>query len=430
MSSSWVQSKTKQQRYLQRRAESSDLYRVVYHAKDELERVWEQRFQSHYGVLREEVKSTLEAYLDCGILVHGAARAACEKCKHSILVAFSCKKRGVCGSCATKRALIFAENLHENILEAVPQRHVVFSIPKRLRVYFRYDRSLHQVLFRAAWESISQLYEELEPGESAAVLSVHTSGDALNHNPHVHGVVADGVFKESGFKPLPKLSTEKLTKLFMHKVLKSLKSRGLITDTVIAQIQCQRHSGFSAWVGEAIEAEDTDARLFVSRYIDKGPVATSKVELDGDIVSYLHDSDFHPAAEFDPLEFLAAVSVQIPNKWEQLTRHYGYYSTRKRGERKKKQEAEQPQELVILEPLPKRKATSTWASLIKKVYNVDPLICSKCGGNMKIVAFITDSREITKIMKHLNVPPYRAPPPIEYATVEQTIEYDPYYYAA
>ena len=144
----------------------------------------------------------------------------------------------------------------------------------------------------------------------------------------------------------------------------------------------------------------------------------------------MHDSDFHPAAEFDPLEFLAAVSVQIPNKWEQLTRHYGYYSTRKRGERKKKQEAEQPQELVILEPLPKRKATSTWASLIKKVYNVDPLICSKCGGNMKIVAFITDSREITKIMNHLNIPQYRAPPPIEYATVEQTIEYDPYYYAA
>ena len=113
--------------------------------------------------------------------------------------------------------------------------------------------------------------------------------------------------------------------------------------------------------------------------IDKGLVATTKVELDGDIVSYLHDSDFHPAAEFDPLEFLAAVSVQIPNKWEQLTRHYGYYSTRKRGERKKKQLAEQPQELVILEPVPKRKATSSWASLIKKVYNVDPLICSKCG---------------------------------------------------
>ena len=285
-------------------------------------------------------------------------------------------------------------------------------------------------MFRAAWESISQPYTSVEPGAAAAaVLSVHTSGDALNHNPHVHGVVADGVFAGSGFKPLPKLSSEKLTKLFMHKVLKSLKGRGLITDTVIAQIKCQKHSGFSAWVGDAIEPKDSDARLFVSRYIDKGPVATSRVELDGDVVSYLHDSDFHPAAEFDPLEFLAAVSVQIPNKWEQLTRHYGYYSTRKRGERKQQQIAE-PQELVILEPVPKRKATPTWASLIKKVYNVDPLLCPKCGSNMKVVAFITDSREITKIMKHLNVPPYRAPPPIQYVTPEPELEYDPYLNAA
>ena len=122
----------------------------------------------------------------------------------------------------------------------------------------------------------------------------------------------------------------------MHKVLKSLKSRGLITDTVIGQIKCQKHSGFSAWVGEAIEPKDSDARLFVSRYIDKAAVSTSRVELDGDIVSYLHDSEFHPAAEFDPLEFLAAVSVQIPNKWEQLTRHIMATTQPERGESEKR----------------------------------------------------------------------------------------------
>ena len=49
---------------------------------------------------------------------------------------------------------------------------------------------------------------------------------------------------------------------------------------------------------------------------------------------------------------------------------------------------------------------------------------------MKIIAFITDSREITKIMNHLGIPNYRAPPPIEYATPEPEIEYDPYYHTA
>ncbi|OGS37535.1 MAG: hypothetical protein A2293_12825 [Elusimicrobia bacterium RIFOXYB2_FULL_49_7] len=28
-----------------------------------------------------------------------------------------------------------------------------------------------------------------------------------------------------------------------------------------------------------------------------------------------------------------------------------------------------------------------WAALIKMVYEVDPLICPKCGGTMKIISF-------------------------------------------
>ena len=50
---------------------------------------------------------------------------------------------------------------------------------------------------------------------------------------------------------------------------------------------------------------------------------------------------------------------------------------------------------------------SAWASfpmeteLIKKVYGVDPLICPKCGSEMKIIAIIMDPEEIKKILHHL-----------------------------
>ncbi len=30
----------------------------------------------------------------------------------------------------------------------------------------------------------------------------------------------------------------------------------------------------------------------------------------------------------------------------------------------------------------------SWARLIRKVYEVDPLICSRCGGTMKVIAVI------------------------------------------
>jgi hypothetical protein len=35
-----------------------------------------------------------------------------------------------------------------------------------------------------------------------------------------------------------------------------------------------------------------------------------------------------------------------------------------------------------------KEARKRWAALIKQVYEVDPLRCSQCGGEMKIIAFI------------------------------------------
>jgi len=267
------------------------------------------------------------------------------------------------------------------------------------------------MLFKAAWQSLKELYAAIVPdGIPAAVLALHSSGDALNHNPHIHGIVADGVFLPDGsFKQLPKITTEKLTELFTHKLLKQLKQEELITDTIIDQITCQKHSGFSTWLGDNIEPGDSDAVRFVARYIDRGPVANSRIEICDDIITYNHDSDYLSSAEFDALEFLAALSAHIPNKWEQLTRHLGYYSTRARGERKK---AETPVPDIL--PLPDqeehRTISSAWATLIKKVYEFDPLTCPRCGEAMRIIAFITDTNELGKIIKSLKLPEYRAPP--------------------
>ena len=53
-----------------------------------------------------------------------------------------------------------------------------------------------------------------------------------------------------------------------------------------------------------------------------------------------------------------------------------------------------------------------WVALIKKVYELDPLICPKCGGAMKIIAFIMEAAVIRKILEHIGeyAPPERAPP--------------------
>ncbi|MFO7980293.1 MAG: hypothetical protein R6V00_05605 [Candidatus Aminicenantes bacterium] len=52
-----------------------------------------------------------------------------------------------------------------------------------------------------------------------------------------------------------------------------------------------------------------------------------------------------------------------------------------------------------------------WAEMIKKVYEIDPLICPQCGGAMRIVSFIGDYKIIDKIIKHLKLTFKAARPP-------------------
>jgi hypothetical protein len=54
-----------------------------------------------------------------------------------------------------------------------------------------------------------------------------------------------------------------------------------------------------------------------------------------------------------------------------------------------------------------------WAEMIRKVYEVDPLLCPSCGGQMKIISFIEDHKVIDKIIDHLKLTfiSERPPPP-------------------
>ena len=57
---------------------------------------------------------------------------------------------------------------------------------------------------------------------------------------------------------------------------------------------------------------------------------------------------------------------------------------------------------VSSEAPPRRRASQTWAMLIKRVYEIDPLACPECGGVMKVVAFIEPPQGdvIEKILRH------------------------------
>ena len=120
--------------------------------------------------------------------------------------------------------------------------------------------------------------------------------------------------------------------------------------------------------------------------------------------------EFDETRLFDPLEFLAELSSHIPNLWEQTTRYFGVYAARTRGShaaKKLKQKNDTP--LLLEEPIKAPPpASKYWATWIKRIYNVDPLLCPKCQAQMKVVAFIHDPKEISAIAKNRGIQPYRA----------------------
>ena len=41
--------------------------------------------------------------------------------------------------------------------------------------------------------------------------------------------------------------------------------------------------------------------------------------------------------------------------------------------------------------------------MISKVHEVDPMTCPKCGGSMKVIAFLTDFQVVDRIIDHLKL---------------------------
>lgn len=68
-------------------------------------------------------------------------------------------------------------------------------------------------------------------------------------------------------------------------------------------------------------------------------------------------------------------------------------------------------------PEPASHARIRWAVLLARIYDVLPLLCPACGGEMRILAFLTGPPVVSAILLHLDLPhkpphlsPARGPP--------------------
>ena len=129
-----------------------------------------------------------------------------------------------------------------------------------------------------------------------------------------------------------------------------------------------------------------------------------------------------------PLDFLAEFTQHIPPKGSHLIRYYGFYSNKSRGIRKKAAASAESSAAEDASVAAANRCSQTWAMLIKRVYEVDPLCCPECGGEMKVVSFIEPPQTdvIEDILKHCGLwqsSSPRAPPDVEGLVLELDAAY-------
>ena len=390
--------------YRPRHPERTVLYRVLFHYFDRFLAEYEGCFEKEYGFFRPIIKEVVERYLDCGNPRCGFARIRCPDCHAEHLLMFSCRTRGFCPSCHAKRLEEWGEWMRETLLLDVPHRQMVFTIPRMLRIFFKYNRQLLGSLCRLALQALTYYFEALTGGKlmPGVIAAIQTFGDRINLHPHLHFLVTEGGVDQAGvFHQIPRIDDSRLAELFGREVLADLVRKQLLSPEWAERILSWRHTGFNVHSRVRVKTKSEAER--VGKYMIRPLLSLERLsfsEKEGQ-VCYRYGKEAREVERMDYLEFIARVTSHIPDKGQVTVRYYGLYANAHRGKVKKTSREALP--LRIVEEELRSVPAKGWAEMIRKVYEVDPMVCLQCGGKMKVIAFLTDYAVVDRIINHLKL---------------------------
>lgn len=192
--------------YERHRPENTVLYQSV-------ARAWP-RILTDYAIEGESiaphVTSEFDHYLKCGILENGFVRLICKSCDAEKIVGFSCKKRGFCPSCGSRRREQKADRLEcefwpladaSSRSSPVGARQWVLTFPHQVRHWLARSPKLFGEVIGVVIDEISFFYEQSSVPlaerdkvwwpTAGSVSFVQLFGSSLALCPHLHMIFAD-----------------------------------------------------------------------------------------------------------------------------------------------------------------------------------------------------------------------------------------------
>jgi hypothetical protein len=261
---------------------------------------------------------------------------------------------------------------------------------------------------------------------------------------HFHRLVIEGVFEadtsgaatfHASRAPDQKLLDEVQAKV-RRRLLRALTRRGVLEpEDAEAMANWAHGGGFSLDASVAIEGADRPGLERLLRYCARPAFALERLrDIDAEHLVY---ESIKPgpggsvSLMLTPLELIECLAALIPPPRRHRHRYYGVLAPNAplRGQvtalagvpdgtpaadatgsiaapivtpsRSSEGTKEAPGEA---EAIHRRAARYAWALLLARIHEVFPLVCPRCGGEMRIIAFITDAGAVREILSHLGEP--------------------------
>ena len=157
-------------------------------------------------------------------------------------------------------------------------------------------------------------------------------------------------------------------------------------------------NGFSLHAGVSCEGNQKDKRERLCRYIARPAVAVPRLSLSstGKVLYTLKTPyrDGTTQVAFEPVDFIARLAALVPKPRVNLTRYHGVLAPNHRWRglvtlAKRGKGAMRPADSDVVSPI-QRHAAITGAQRLKRVFNIDIEVCSRCGGSVKVIACIEE----------------------------------------
>lgn len=220
-----------------------------------------------------------------------------------------------------------------------------------------------------------------------------------------------GEAKDRRFHKVLDFNDAQITQFFSREVFSLPLRRKLINLSLVEKILRWYHTGFH--VHSKVRALSKKEAERVGKYMIRPILSLRRLSLDevqGKVV-YQYGKHSAETEYLDYLEFIARVTSHIPDKGQVMVRYYGLYANAHRGKMRKA--SDDPSFSPIIEYEVSFAPSRGWAAMIRKVHEIDPLLCPICGGQMRIISFIDDHKVIYKIINYLKLTfkAERPPPP-------------------